>query len=208
LAGSGTYYWAPHATDVFAVARCISSDDKKAVVQVCAVAPPIVVYHYFCRLPPYFHNTLFFPFHSPHVYLAFPHLSDAHKHTTFLLAQYDDGEEKTVKKADLQPLSRGAVKRAAKVADLTLLDNLASPLILHCLRERFKKQQIYTAVGTITISINPYQRLPIYTEDVRAKYINRGCDEEMPPHVYNNAHEAFTALTEFKKNQSVVGGAN
>jgi myosin heavy subunit len=123
---------------------------------------------------------------------------------TTAVVQYDNGDEKSVQKAALQPLNRGALVRAGFVDDLTLLDNLASPLILHCLRERFKKQKIYTSIGTITISINPYQSLPLYTPDVRRTYTSRGDGETMPPHVYNNAHEAFTGLTEFGKNQSII----
>ena len=35
--------------------------------------------------------------------------------------------------------------------------------ITHCLRQRFLKDLIYTSIGDIIISINPWKRLPLYT---------------------------------------------
>jgi myosin heavy subunit len=93
------------------------------------------------------------------------------------------GSEVKVKSNEILPLSQSAKNRAALVDDLVLLDDMNPALILHCLHERFQKGKIYTAVGTITISINPYTMLPLYTDAVRRKYMQRGVSEDMPPHV-------------------------
>ena len=61
-----------------------------------------------------------------------------------------DGTEATYKKSECLPLKKASLKRV--VADLTLLDEMHAPLILHNLRARFARRDIYTNVGTILIS--------------------------------------------------------
>lgn len=65
----------------------------------------------------------------------------------------------TVNKADLIELKKDTL--AALADDLTRLEELNVPLVMHNLRERAKNRQIYTNVGTILISINPYEMLPV-----------------------------------------------
>jgi hypothetical protein len=98
------------------------------------------------------------------------------------------------------------VKRASLnglVDDLTKLDELNVPLIMHCLRERAKRKAIYTNVGTILISINPYELLPLYTPQVMDKYKRKG-EGDVPPHPFAIADECYRSLFEEKKNQSIL----
>ena len=68
------------------------------------------------------------------------------------------------------PCMRSWLQRV--VPDLTLLDDMGAPLILHNLRKRFEeKKEIYTNVGNILISINPYTMLPLYNKDMVSKDI-------------------------------------
>ena len=89
--------------------------------------------------------------------------------------------------------------------DLVLLDQMNNPLILHNLRGRFKRDDIYTNVGTILISINPYKKLPIYSAEMLAKYQNKGTTE-LPPHVFNIASDTLKAVLDPQGgvNQSIV----
>ncbi len=48
------------------------------------------------------------------------------------------------------------------VENLVDLDELTEAAILYHIRKRFKKQLIYTFVGSILVAVNPFQRLPIY----------------------------------------------
>ena len=80
---------------------------------------------------------------------------------------------------------------------------MSGPLILHCLKKRFENNLIYTNVGTICISVNPYKHLPIYGRDVIEKYMYRGV-EERPPHVFNIAHNAFKGMKDYSINQSII----
>jgi len=89
------------------------------------------------------------------------------------------------------------------VDDLVLLDDMNVPLILHTLKERCKKEQIYTNVGTILISINPYKQLPLYTPEIMEKYEKRG-DKEMPPHPFIIGDNCYHDLFEDGRNQSIL----
>ena len=92
------------------------------------------------------------------------------------------------------------------VSDLTLLDEMSIPLILHCLRKRFESGKIYSAIGTILISINPYTQLDLYTPKMIRKYRNSLEEHrEVPPHVFVIADQAYKGLTfDHGPNQSIV----
>ena len=113
-----------------------------------------------------------------------------------------DRPQVMVKKQGLERLQFSSLKRV--VADLTLLDDMAVPLILHNLRERYKKSEIYTNIGNILVSINPYEMLPIYTPEMLRKYREAEAAEEMPPHVYGIAADALYGITSFSKLQSII----
>jgi len=117
------------------------------------------------------------------------------------LLQLEDGSTRKVLTSQISALKKSSLQRVPD--DLVLLDDMSGPLILHCLKERFQQNKIYTNVGTICISVNPYQFLPIYTRDVIEKYMYRGV-EERPPHVFNIAHNAFKGMKEFSVNQSII----
>lgn len=48
--------------------------------------------------------------------------------------------------------------------NLLSLDELNEGTLLTTIRERYKKDNIYTSIGSsILVSLNPYRKLPIYT---------------------------------------------
>ena len=51
-----------------------------------------------------------------------------------------------------------------------LMDNINEALLFHTLQSRFKKDNIYTNVGTTLIAINPFKILPLYTPKVPGIY--------------------------------------
>jgi myosin-1 len=87
--------------------------------------------------------------------------------------------------------------------DLVMLDEMNQPLILHNLSERFKKNEIYTNVGTILISMNPYVRLPLYTPTIIDEYRHRG-NKQLAPHVFTISDDAYNNLIENNRSQSIV----
>jgi myosin heavy subunit len=73
-----------------------------------------------------------------------------------------DGRELTVKRGvALDALKKSSLSK--NVPDLVQLDSITPGQIAHNLKTRFENNEIYTSVGTILISINPYKMLPIYT---------------------------------------------
>ena len=72
--------------------------------------------------------------------------------------------------------------------DMTLVNDLNEMTILHNLRMRFKKQNIYTSVGQILVAVNPFQLLPIYTPEWIERYKQNG-SRGQPPHVYGVADD-------------------
>jgi myosin heavy subunit len=87
--------------------------------------------------------------------------------------------------------------------DLVMLDELTKPLILYSLKKRFLQNKIYTNVGTILISVNPYQQLSLYTPSVMDEYRNRGI-KELSPHVFIIADNSYEKLIELKQDQSII----
>jgi len=88
------------------------------------------------------------------------------------------------------------------VADLVMLDALNRPLICYNLKERYENNKIYTSIGTILISLNPYKWLPLYTPEVMEKYQKHR--DSQPPHVFGIASDAFFNLWENSEGQSIV----
>ena len=67
----------------------------------------------------------------------------------------------------LQPVNHASLSLFQD--DLVLLQDMSEGMILHNLRERYFKDQIYCGVGSILIAINPFKRLPLYTPDIIQK---------------------------------------
>ncbi len=121
-----------------------------------------------------------------------------------VIVELESGEEREVLKRKLISMKKSSLQRI--VGDLTLLDEMSVPLILHCLRKRFESGKNYLAIGTILISINPYTQLDLYTPKMIRKYRNSLEEHrEVPPHVFVVADAAYKGLTfEHGLNQSIV----
>eukprot|EP01083_Nonionella_stella_P139035 423279_1 len=125
----------------------------------------------------------------------------------FMTVETDDGRRLQFPESErLEQLRWTSLQRITP--DLVLLDALSDPLILHNLRKRFERGDIYTNIGTILISINPFTELspPLYSADVVEKYRSKLADlKDMPPHVFVIADNAFKGLSFANgANQSVV----
>jgi len=83
------------------------------------------------------------------------------------------------------------------VEDMVKLADLKEASILHNLRERFAQGDIYTKIGSILVSVNPFQVLNIYTTEILEAYAKsaeaKAADgsDTMPPHVYQVADAAY-----------------
>ncbi|XP_067170062.1 unconventional myosin-Ia isoform X2 [Apteryx mantelli] len=92
---------------------------------------------------------------------------------------------------------------AAAVGDLVLLDPLTEESLLHALQERFRHQDIYTYIGNVVISVNPYCSLPIYTPEKVQEY--HGCNFfAVKPHIYAIADDAYRSLRDRDRDQCIL----
>lgn len=67
--------------------------------------------------------------------------------------------------------------------DSVLLEPLSEDIFISNLQQRFKRDHIYTYIGNILISVNPYKKLALYSADLAATYAKRG-PFQLPPHMY------------------------
>lgn len=68
---------------------------------------------------------------------------------------------------------------------------------------RFEKGRIYTYIGEVLVSVNPYQELPLYGPEAIAKYQGRELYER-PPHLYAVANAAYRAMKRRSRDTCIV----
>lgn len=67
----------------------------------------------------------------------------------------------------------------------------------------FEKQRIYTYIGEVVVSVNPYRSLAIYDKSVIDSYKGREIYER-PPHIYALADAAYKAMKRRSKDTCIV----
>ncbi|ODQ44208.1 hypothetical protein PICMEDRAFT_18465 [Pichia membranifaciens NRRL Y-2026] len=96
-----------------------------------------------------------------------------------------------------------AKKKEVGVSDLTLLSTITDEAINDNLKKRFENGIIYTYIGHVLISVNPFRDLGIYTLDVLMSYKNKN-RLEVPPHVYAIAENMYHNMIAYSDNQCVI----
>uniref|UniRef100_A0A8D0CSX7 Unconventional myosin-Ib n=1 Tax=Sander lucioperca TaxID=283035 RepID=A0A8D0CSX7_SANLU len=89
------------------------------------------------------------------------------------------------------------------VGDMVLLEPLSEDSFIENLRKRFDHNEIYTYIGSVVISMNPYRSLPIFTPEKVEEYRNRNF-YELSPHIYALADEAYRSLRDQDKDQCIL----
>ncbi|KAG8145971.1 hypothetical protein E2320_012406 [Naja naja] len=93
------------------------------------------------------------------------------------------------------------------VQDFVLLDSHTSEsAFLDNLRKRYRENLIYTYIGTLLVSVNPYKELDIYTMKQMEQY--KGVNFfELPPHIYATADNAYRLMcTEYNNHFILISG--
>ncbi|XP_054985981.1 unconventional myosin-Id isoform X2 [Sorex araneus] len=88
-------------------------------------------------------------------------------------------------------------------ADFVLMDTVSMPEFMANLRLRFEKGRIYTFIGEVVVSVNPYKPLNIYERDTIEQYKGRELYEK-PPHLFAIADAAYKAMKRRSKDTCIM----
>ncbi|XP_034151053.1 unconventional myosin-XV [Esox lucius] len=89
------------------------------------------------------------------------------------------------------------------VEDMTQLEELHEGTVLFNLKKRFEREIIYTFIGRILVSVNPYKILNIYGTDMVLKHKGTALGET-PPHLFAIANVSYTTMMDAKQNQVII----
>ncbi|KAF1756830.1 hypothetical protein GCK72_013284 [Caenorhabditis remanei] len=85
--------------------------------------------------------------------------------------------------------------------DLCTLTQPNAATVLHALNIRYTSNVIHTYCGLFCVVINPWRTIPIYSDEVKQLYQHRN---DLPPHVYSVAQNAFHGILKGGRNQSIL----
>ncbi|KAM8723613.1 unconventional myosin-XV [Acanthopagrus schlegelii] len=89
------------------------------------------------------------------------------------------------------------------VEDMTQLEEMHEGAVLLNLRQRYERELIYTYIGSILVSVNPYKMYNIYGTDVVLLYKGHALGEN-PPHLFAIANAAYSKMMDAKHNQVII----
>lgn len=90
-------------------------------------------------------------------------------------------------------------------SDLIKLMYVQRPTILYTLRQRFMRDEIYTAIGPILVAINPFKWIDgIYSTERKMSFQDGSAELSDQPHVFAVAHDALKDLQLMRRSQSLI----
>lgn len=89
------------------------------------------------------------------------------------------------------------------VEDLVLLPKVNEDAVLENLKKRYMNDIIYTNIGPVLVSVNPYKALPITDETWIERYKGK-FRHELDPHIYALAEETYRAMKGEAENQCCI----
>ncbi|XP_064231952.1 unconventional myosin-X isoform X2 [Aotus nancymaae] len=92
----------------------------------------------------------------------------------------------------------------AGVDDMASLTELHGGSIMYNLFQRYKRNQIYTYIGSILASVNPYQPIAGLYERVTMEQYSRRHLGELPPHIFAIANECYRCLWKRHDSQCIL----
>ncbi|XP_012413194.1 unconventional myosin-X [Trichechus manatus latirostris] len=90
------------------------------------------------------------------------------------------------------------------VDDMATLTELHGGSIMYNLFQRYQRNQIYTYIGSIIASVNPYKMIPGLYERTTMEQYSRHHLGDIPPHIFAIANECYRCLWKRHDNQCVL----
>ncbi|KAM9249280.1 unconventional myosin-VIIb [Dugong dugon] len=120
-----------------------------------------------------------------------------------VLVEDDEGKEHWIHAEDLGNLRAMHPNSVLGVDDMIRLGDLNEAGVVHNLLIRYQQHKIYTYTGSILVAVNPFQVLPIYTQEQVQLYYNRHVGE-LPPHVFAIANGCYFSMRRNKRDQCCI----
>uniref|UniRef100_W4VRK7 Putative myosin class i heavy chain n=1 Tax=Corethrella appendiculata TaxID=1370023 RepID=W4VRK7_9DIPT len=112
----------------------------------------------------------------------------------------ETGKRVLVLKDDIQKMNPPKFDKVEDMAELTCLNEAS---VLHNIKDRYYSGLIYTYSGLFCVVVNPYKKLPIYTEKIMEKYKGNK-RHEVPPHVFAITDTAYRSMLQDREDQSIL----
>ena len=106
----------------------------------------------------------------------------------------ESGKRLYVNKDDIQKMNPPRFNKVEDMAELTCLNEAS---VLHNLKDRYFSSLIYTYSGLFCVVVNPYKKLPIYSEKVIELYKGKK-RHEVPPHIFAVTDSAYRSMLQGK----------
>ncbi|KAL8182972.1 UNVERIFIED_CONTAM: hypothetical protein K2H54_010218, partial [Gekko kuhli] len=90
------------------------------------------------------------------------------------------------------------------VEDMSMLGDLHEAAILLNLHHRYQQDQIYTNIGSILISVNPYKPITGLYDAATIDLYRHHCLGELPPHIFATASECYSCLWRHHDSQCIL----
>lgn len=117
-----------------------------------------------------------------------------------LVVDLENGKRISIHRDDTQRVNPPKFNKVEDMSDLTYLNDAS---VLFNLKERYYAGMIYTYSGLFCVVINPYRRLPIYSEKIIEMYKGRK-REQMPPHIFAIVGDAYRLMLQNREDQSIL----
>ncbi|NXX41193.1 MYO1F protein, partial [Tricholaema leucomelas] len=89
------------------------------------------------------------------------------------------------------------------VDDMVLLSKISEEAIVENLRKRFMDDYIFTYIGPVLISVNPFKQMPYFT-DREVELYQGAAQYENPPHIYALTDNMYRNMLIDSENQCVI----
>ncbi|KAG7263679.1 hypothetical protein CRUP_035551 [Coryphaenoides rupestris] len=90
------------------------------------------------------------------------------------------------------------------VEDMSCLAELHEAAIMHNLHQRYRKDSIYTNIGSILAAVNPYKQIPGMYDPDRVELYSKHHLGELPPHIFAIANECYRCIWKRHDSQCVL----